>query len=851
MKKKLIAVMTAFLCFTQTVSASILGSGWVDGSSLLIGRGTSLYKNTFLSDQKGVGLQTEYYAEYTPNNDVRPVVVTGESIWGKRNISEAIDYMQSNNMYPMIGINASFFSFQNGVPMGHVITNGEITSKDTRELDSVGFYEDGNAFISKLGIKTTAYFDEYEFEIAHINKYCQAVTDVMTLYTDKFGKNTNAATETINVILENIEGSVSIGKEVSGAVEQIVTAAGGIDIPEGKIVLTIPTAGNEWIRTLVNLLEEGTKITIKNEATYDADRWNYAYNGLGSEGKRLLAGGEICSGLEAGSAPRTAVGIRDDGKVIFYVLDGRQTGYSYGAKQKTIAQRLQELGCVDALNLDGGGSTSIAGVYPGQEAASVINSPSDGALRKVTNFIFLQNMQGIDGTLGGLYLYPYSTQYLSGTSVQLYPAAIDKNFHYMPAPAVEYSMGNDLGTVTTDGILTLSGTGEAVVNIKSGDVTGGATYTTYETPTSITVYNKDNKKTVSTINADAKSTISLAAHAYHGSKYLESEPKAYKWQIDSKLGEVKDGVLTLSAACGESGELVVWAGDTVVKIPVSINDYAEDACYPIADITLEDGKVNAEIYSEKFGIDLAGCSVKIDGREYINSETTEKTELDEKRMYISVPVAENFGSGYHKILVKAQNTSGFTGYAKSAIMNGEPYNSFSDTLGHWAKDTIAYMNNMGILNGSDGKFNPDNSMTRAEFTVMMCNFLGINIEEFSSVKLDFADAADIPSWSAGYVKAMTQKGIISGKSEGGRKYFAPNDSITRAEAAAIMSRALDGNLKIGGLDYTDADAIPSWARKNMAIMTANGFMGGYPDGSINPNGKVTRAEAAQMIFNMM
>ena len=82
MKKKIIACITAFLCFSQAVSASILGSGWVDGSSLLIGRGTSLYKNTFLSDQKGVGLQTEYYAEYTPNNDVRPVVVTGESDLG-------------------------------------------------------------------------------------------------------------------------------------------------------------------------------------------------------------------------------------------------------------------------------------------------------------------------------------------------------------------------------------------------------------------------------------------------------------------------------------------------------------------------------------------------------------------------------------------------------------------------------------------------------------------------------------------------------------------------------------------------------------------------------------------------
>lgn len=851
MKKRIIALVTAFVCMASSVSASVLGSGLVDSSSLLIGRGTSLYKNTFLSDQKGVGLQTEYYAEYTPNEDVRPVVVTGDAIWGKRNIEEAIAYMEKNNMYPMIGINASFFSFQYGVPMGHVITDGEITSKDATELDAVGFYQDGNAFVSRLGIKTTAYFDEYEFDIAHINKYCQAVTDVMTLYTDKFGANTNASCETINVILGNLEGSVSIGSEVTGVVEDVVTASGGIDIPAGKIVLTIPSGGNEWIRTLVNLLTPGEKITIKNEATVDSDRWNGVYNAIASEGKRLLSGGEVCSGLGAGAAPRTAVGVKADGKVIFYVIDGRQSGYSYGVKQATLAERMKELGCVDALNLDGGGSTSIAGVYPGQPAASVINSPSEGALRRVTNFIFLQNMQDKDDTLGGLYLYPYSTHYLSGTTVQLYPAAIDRHFHYMPAPEVEFSMGNDLGTVTSDGALTLSGTGEAVVNIKSGDITGGATYFTYETPTSITVYDIDTQKNVTSINADAKSTIRLAGHAYYGKKYLESEPKAYKWQIDERLGSISDGVLTLSAACGESGELTVRSGDTVVKIPVSINSYTDEASYPKADISVEEGCVNIEIYSENSEIDITGCSVKIDGKEYINNDDTEKTQLDDGHMFISIPTDGNFNSGFHKILVKAQNTDGFSAYNKAAVMNSEPYNAFSDTDKHWARDTISFMNGMGIVNGSNGRFNPDSHMTRAEFTVMMCNYLGVNADDYKDCRLDFADSSQIPLWAQNYVKAMTENDIISGKQDGNKLYFAPNDSITRAEAASIMARTLDGNLKIGRLEYTDEGQIPSWARKNMAVMTANGFMGGYPDGSLNPNGNVTRAEAVTMIFNIM
>lgn len=850
MKKKVIALFAALACASSTAFASVLGSDWVDGSSLLIGRGTSLYKNTFLSDQKGVGLQTEYYAEYTPNSDVRPVVVTGESIWGKRSITEATDYMENNGMHPMIGINASFFSFQYGVPMGHVITDGIITSKDETVLDAVGFYEDGNAFISKLGIQTTAYFDEYEFDVPHINKYCQAVTNVMTLYTNDFGENTHAATETINVVLGALEGSLSIGGEISGTIEDIVSASGAIDIPDGKIVMTVPKEGDEWVRTIISLMTVGEKITIKSEATVDAERWNAAYNGLGSEGKRLLENGEVCSGLEAGAAPRTAVGITESGNVIFYVIDGRQTNYSYGVKQATLAKRLKELGCVDALNLDGGGSTSIAGVYPGQEAVAVINSPSEGTLRKVTNFIFLQNLKEKNGELGGLYLYPYSTHYLSGTSVQLYPAAVDGNFRYMQVPEVEYYMGNDLGSVTPDGVLTLSGTGEAIVNVKSGDITGGATYLTYETPTSISVYDRDTNKSVTSIKADAGAEVRLSAHAYYGKKYLESEPKAYNWQIEENMGTItEDGVLTLSSACGKSGTLTVWAGDTVAEIPVSINEYAEDACYPESEYISEPGYVTAELRSEKSPIDISNCSFKIDGREYINEAL--KITNDEHTVRISVAVDDNFENEYHKLSLKAQNIAGFASYNEKTIENGEPENIFADTNGHWAKNRIAYLNEKGIVSGSDGLFNPDKPVTRAEFAVMLCKYQGINPEDYSGKGLAFADNAQIPSWAENYVKAMTEAGIISGRADGGRVYFAPNDYITRAEAASLIVKIRGGNLKIRELEYSDSAKVPSWALTNMKIAAANGFIGGYPDGTLLPNGTITRAETAALIYRMI
>lgn len=858
MRKRIITLILVLVCVNTSVSASILGKTLIDSSSLLIGNETTLFKNTFLSDQNGVGLQNEYYAEYTPNKNIRPVVVTGESIWGKRTISQAVEYMQNNGMYPMLGINASFFSFQTGVPMGHVITNGEITSKDSTELDAVGFYEDGNGFISKLGIKTTAYFDEYEFDIAHINKYCQASTTVMTLFSDAFGNETNATSETINIILTDIDGKLSIGNTIRGKIEEIKISSGSIEIPTGKIVLTINlNGGDEWIHTLINLMTVGQTILIKNEATTDAEKWNIAYNGLASEGKRILENGEVAKGLEAGAAPRTAIGVCGNGNLIFYVIDGRQNGYSYGARQDTVAKRLKELGCVDALNLDGGGSTSMAGIYPGQNIASVINSPSEGTLRKVTNFIFMQNVNEPTGIPGGLYLYPYSTHYLSGATVQLHAGAIDSNFHYMELPEIEYSMGNDKGTITQDGILTLSGTGEAIVNISDGKISGGARYFTYETPTDIYLYNKTTGQKISSLEGDPGDTFVLECKAYNGKKYLESNVQCYNFDISSSIGKVENGILTLSYNSGVSGNLIITAGEKSIQIPVSINAANENVkpiqLYPYSEISIEKDNVKVDMFSFNEHIDFENSYVKIDGKCISDSDNILKYEVDDRHGVIIIPIDEEFAVGYHKIFVKTQTTDGFAAINTQVLKNFVQESDFLDINGHWAQDIITYMHNVGIISGVQENdimiFKPDNYMTRAEFAVMMCKYLNIDVSQYTDYDLKFSDNEMIPYWALNYIKAMYETGIISGKENNGEVNFAPNDKITRAEVATIIGRTLPENIRAGELDFTDASSIPAWALDGIAKLTNAKIMNGYENKSIKSNSNVTRAEAVTLLFN--
>ena len=82
---------------------------------------------------------------------------------------------------------------------------------------------------------------------------------------------------------------------------------------------------------------------------------------------------------------RTCVGITYDGQVVLMVLDGRQEPFSAGGSAIEIAQIMQDAGCVAALNLDGGGSSTFAAKGEGSETISVVNRPSDGYERSVSS----------------------------------------------------------------------------------------------------------------------------------------------------------------------------------------------------------------------------------------------------------------------------------------------------------------------------------------------------------------------------------------------------------------------------------------------------------------------------------
>lgn len=205
--------------------------------------------------------------------------------------------------------------------------------------------------------------------------------------------------------------------------------------------------------------------------------------------------------------------------------------------------------------------------------------------------------------------------------------------------------------------------------------------------------------------------------------------------------------------------------------------------------------------------------------------------------------------------------------------------NFTDTDGHWAKDTITALADKGIINGtSDTTFNPDGAVTRAEFLKMVMNAVGI--APYDSVADKVLDASP-DEWYAVYLKSALDKGLIpssmvmsysetvntwtdeNGNTASGVTYggaFSGGLSISREEMAFIASEMYQYVLNPSMMkkmqpakttDFTDKSEIADWAVSGVNFACANGFVLGMGDGSFQPEGSTTRAQAAVVISRIM
>jgi hypothetical protein len=174
--------------------------------------------------------------------------------------------------------------------------------------------------------------------------------------------------------------------------------------------------------------------------------------------------------------------------------------------------------------------------------------------------------------------------------------------------------------------------------------------------------------------------------------------------------------------------------------------------------------------------------------------------------------------------------------------------SFTDIQNHWAKNYILDFASKGFVEGyPDKTFRPDHPISRAEFTCILLNSMGIT----PSANSEGATFSDTPTnWAHAQIAEAVQKGIlvVSEYPDG----LKPDGSILRSEAAAMMVRALGESPDTAATTFKDQDRIAKSMYRGF-IKTASdaGLMKGYQDGTFRPFQSVTRAEACVMLSNLM
>ena len=108
---------------------------------------------------------------------------------------------------------------------------------------------------------------------------------------------------------------------------------------------------------------------------------------------------------------------------------------------------------------------------------------------------------------------------------------------------------------------------------------------------------------------------------------------------------------------------------------------------------------------------------------------------------------------------------------------------------------------------------------------------------------DFADTAAIPTAMRPFVTYAAQKGYITGKSIDGKTYFQPNDPITRAEAAVILSNVIGYAVEDTVTAFADASTLPAWSGEALTSLRALGILQ-CPDGNAHARETMTRRDMA-------
>jgi hypothetical protein len=306
-------------------------------------------------------------------------VLSNESIVSR----ETLSAMQKRlaGQATSVGVNGDYFASADGRPSGILLRDGVLAAPPNTARSSAGITLDGLLDVRRVSFRGTWRGSGQRRALNFLNK--APGTNGISLFTAEWGASTPRVPGAAFATLAPFPAATP-NTDIAVPVATVVTGR-SVRIAPGTAVLV--ARGNAAARLQAEA-QPGTVVTLRLSLLPD---WSVVSDAIGGGPVLVRDGAPVYRSNEgfttsqlAPRGPRTAVGQRADGSIVFLTTDGRQPGLSVGMTNFELAQALVRYGAVRGMGLDGGGSSTIA--FDG----TVLNSPSEGRERPVSTALLLQ-----------------------------------------------------------------------------------------------------------------------------------------------------------------------------------------------------------------------------------------------------------------------------------------------------------------------------------------------------------------------------------------------------------------------------------------------------------------------------
>lgn len=257
-----------------------------------------------------------------------------DKIYGFETVSSIAKRKES-----ILAFNGMFYT-DSGMHIGGLIKNREIITLPFEKTPMILINNKGGFYIEDIQIHPSILINKKEIKIDGQNR--KPYGSELILYTPVYGTNTRVEARSIGYVIQE------------NTVIEVIKSDQPIHIREGMSVLV------DYGENLH--LYKGDEITIVYRFDKEIEEITEGFQSGGwliKDGEIVVKDNEILVGLTTNRDPRTLLGKNKDGKLVVVIVDGRQPGYSKGITGIEAAELMKRLGCVDAVLLDGGASSTL------------------------------------------------------------------------------------------------------------------------------------------------------------------------------------------------------------------------------------------------------------------------------------------------------------------------------------------------------------------------------------------------------------------------------------------------------------------------------------------------------------